>query len=52
MTSMVLFRSCWNSTSALQPKEITSKGTSFMFVLSIKVHMRKKSGKLFNDPRV
>ena len=26
-TSMGPFRSCWNGTSALQPKEITSKGT-------------------------
>ena len=37
-------RSCWNgTTSALQPEEITSKGTSFMCVLSIKVPIRKKS---------
>ena len=25
---------------------------SFMCVLSIKVHIRKKSGNLFNDPRI
>ena len=45
-------RSFWNgTTSALQPEEITSKGTSFMCVLSIKVSIRKKkSGNLFNDP--
>ena len=46
------FRSCWNGTSALQPEENTSKGTSFMCVLSIKVPIRKKSGNLFNDPRI
>ena len=47
-------RSCWNgTTSALQPEEITSKGDkSFMCVLSIKVLIRKKSGNLFNDPRI
>ena len=46
-------RSCWNgTTSALQPKEITSKGTSFMCVLSIKVPIRKKFGNLFNDPHI
>ena len=44
-------RSCWNGrTSALQPEEITPKGTSFMCVLSIKVAIRKKSGNLFNEP--
>ena len=43
-TSMAFGRSCWNvTTSALQPEEITSKGTSFMCVLSIKVPIRKKS---------
>ena len=26
-TSMGRYRSCWNGTSALQPEEITSKGT-------------------------
>ena len=31
-------------------EEITSKGISFMCVLSIKVPIRKKSGNLFNDP--
>ena len=45
-------RSCWNGTSVLQPVEITSKGTSFMYVLSIKVPIRKMSGNLFNDPRM
>ena len=43
-TSMGPSRSCWNgTTSALQPEEITSKGTSFMCVLSIKVPIGKKS---------
>ena len=43
-TSMEPCRSCWiGTTSALQPKEITSKGTSFMCVLSIKVPIPKKS---------
>ena len=43
-------RSCCNgTTSALQPEEITSKGTR---VSSIKVLIRKKSGNLFNDPRI
>ena len=51
-TSMGPSRSCWNGTiSALKPEEITSKGTSFMCVLSIKVPIRKKAGNLFNDPR-
>ena len=50
--SMGPCRSCWNgTTSALQPEEITSMGTSFMCVPSIKVPIRKKSGNLFNDPR-
>ena len=41
-------RSCWNgTTSALQLEEITSKGTSFMCVLSI-----KKSGNLSYAPRM
>ena len=44
-------RSCWNgTTSALQPEEITSK--SFMCVLLIKVPIRKKVWKLFNDSRM
>ena len=52
-TSIGPSRSCWNgTTSASQPEEITSKGTSFMCVLSIKVSIRKKSGKLFNHPRI
>ena len=43
-------RSCWNgTTSVLQPEEITS---SFICVLPIKVHIPKKSGTLFNDPRI
>ena len=50
-TSKGSSRCCWNgTTSALQPEEIASKGT-FMFVLSIKVPIRKKSGNLLNDPR-
>ena len=45
-------RSCWNRiASGLQLEKITSKGT-FMCVLSIKVPIRKKSGNLFNDPRI
>ena len=52
-TSMGPSRSYWNGTSALQPKEITSKRSrSFMCVLSIKVPIWKKSVNLFNDPRV
>ena len=48
-TSMGPSRSCLNgTTSALQPDEIISKGTR----VSIKVPIRKKSGNLFNDPRV
>ena len=46
-------RSYWNgTTSALQLEEITSKGTSFMCVLSIKVPIRKKSGNLSYVPRI
>ena len=46
-------RSCWNgTTSALQLEESTSKGTRVSCVLSIKVLIRKKSGNLFNDPRI
>ena len=46
-------RGCWNgTTSALQPEGITSKETSFMCVLSIIVPIRKKSGNLFNHPRI
>ena len=46
-------RSCWKGTiSAMPPEEITSKGTSFMCVLLIKVPTRKKSGNLINDPRI
>ena len=46
-------RSFWNgTTSALQPEEITSKGTKvYMCVLSIKVPKQKKSRNLLNDPR-
>ena len=52
-TSMEPPRSCCNhATSALQPEEITSKGTSFMCVLSIKVPIRKKSGNLWHAPRI
>ena len=49
-TSMGPSRSFWNSTSTLQPEEITSKGTSFMCVLSIKVPIWKKSGNLSHAP--
>ena len=50
-TSMGPSRSCWNgTTSALQPEEIASKGTSFMCVLSIGVPQQKKSGNIFNEP--
>ena len=50
-TSMGPSKSCWNSTtSALQPEEISSQGTSFMCVLSIKVSIRKESGNVFNNP--
>ena len=46
-TSMGPSRSCWNGkTSALQSEEITSKRTSFMCVLSIKVPIWKKVWKL------
>ena len=52
-TSMGYSRSCWNSTRALPPEEVTSKGTrvSCVYYL-IKVSIRKKSGNLFNDPRM
>ena len=52
--SMGPSRGCWNGTSsALQPEEITSKGTRVsQCVLSIKVPIRKNSGNLFNDPRI
>ena len=50
-TSMRPSRSCWNDrTSALQPEEITSKGT--MCVLSIKVTIQKKCRNLFNETRI
>ena len=41
-TSMGPSRSCWNGTSAMQPKEITSKGTivSCVYVLSLNVPIR------------
>ena len=53
-TSMEPWRICWNGrTSALQPEEITSKGTRVScVVLSMKVPIWKKSGNLFNDPRI
>ena len=45
-------RSCWNSaTSALQLEEITSNGTSFMCILSIKVPIQRKSGNLLKALR-
>ena len=46
------FRSCWNGTSALQPEEITLKGTRVSCVISIKLLQQKKSGNLFYDPRI
>ena len=45
-------KSCWNGTSALQLEEITSKGTSFMCVLLIKVPIQKKSGNLLKAPPI
>ena len=52
-TSMEPSRSCWNGTTGvLQQEEITSKETRVSCVLSIKVPIRKKSGILFNDPRI
>ena len=53
-TSMVPSRSCWDdTTSALRPEEITSKGTRVScVVLSIKVAIRKKSGNLSYAPRI
>ena len=53
-SSMGPSRSCWNGrTSALQPEEITSKGTRVsLCVISIKVAIRKKSGNFFNDPSI
>ena len=45
-------RSCWNgTTSALQPGEITWKGTRVSCVY-YQVLIRKMSGNLFNDPRI
>ena len=44
-------RSCCNGTSALQPEEITWKGTRVSCVLSIKVPIRKKFGNLSYSPR-
>ena len=51
-TSMSPSRSCWNGTSALQREDYLEGDLSFMCVLSIKVPLRKKSGNLFNDPRI
>ena len=52
-TSMGPCRSCWNgTTSALQPEEITWKGTRDSCVLSIKVPIQKKSGNLSYAPRI
>ena len=54
-TSMGRSRSCWNgTTSALQPGEITSKGTSnyYQCLLSIKVPIRKSSGNILKAPRI
>ena len=48
------FRSYWNgTTSALQPEEITSKGTRVWCVYyQKKCPYEKKSWNLFNDPRI
>ena len=46
-------RSCWNgTTSALQLEVITLEGTSFIYVLSIKVPIRKKSENLSYAPHI
>ena len=46
-------RSCWNCRiSALQSEEISSKGTSFVCVLSIKVPIRKMSGNVLYASRI
>ena len=46
-------KSCWNSTSALQPEEITSKGgLEFHVCIINKSAHTKKTGNLFNDPCV
>ena len=47
-------RSCFNdTTSALQPEEITSKGTRVLVVYyQKKCRYEKKSENLFNDPRI
>ena len=46
-------RSCWKGIkSALQPEEITSKGTRVSCLLSIKEPIRKKSGNLSYSPRI
>ena len=53
-TSMGSCRSCWNgTTSALQPEEITSKGTRVLCLYyQWKCPYEKMSGNLFNDPRI
>ena len=53
-TSMGPCRRCWNHiTSALQPEEITSKGIrAFVCTINKSAHRKKKSGNLFNDPRI
>ena len=53
-TSMGPSRSCCNCrTSALQPEEITSKGNKVSCVYyQLEVLIRKKSGNLFNHPRI
>ena len=54
-TSMGPSRSYWNGTSALQPEEITSKGTNFMRVLWIKkskLIVRKKSKLIVCTPYI
>ena len=51
-TSMGPSRSCWNGMSALQPEEITLKGLEFHVSTINKSAHTKKSGNLFNDPRI
>ena len=53
-TSMGPSRSCWNGTTSAYAAggDYFEGDLSFMCVLSIKVPTRKKSGNLFNDPRI
>ena len=52
-TSMEPSRSCWNdTTSALQPEEITSKGPEFHVCTINKSAYTKRSGNLSHAPRI